>query len=70
MGTSALGRTASRRVVGSMNDFVRLLEPHLGHPASLLDLSLRLADTPCGLLQMESPRRATVELFSTKQDES
>jgi hypothetical protein len=63
MGTVSLGRTASRRVLGSMNDFVRLLEPHFGHPASLLDLSLRLADTPCGPLQMDSPRRATLRLF-------
>lgn len=70
MSTVGLGRTASRRVVGSMNDFVRLLEPHLEHPASLLDLSLRLADTPCGPLQMESPRRATLKLFSTEQDGS
>jgi hypothetical protein len=69
MATAAFGRTNSRRVVGSMNDFVRLLEPHLGHPTSLLDLSLRLADTPCSPLQMESPRGATLKLFSTKPDE-
>jgi hypothetical protein len=28
-----------------------------------------LADTPCGPLQMESSRRATLKLFSTKEDE-
>lgn len=69
MVTVGLGRTVSRRVVGSMNDFVRLLEPHLEDPGSLLELSLRLADTPCGPLQMESPRRATLKLLSTKRDE-
>jgi hypothetical protein len=52
-----------------MNDFVKLVEPHLQDPGSLLDLALHLADTPCGPLQMESPRQATLKLFSMKKDE-
>jgi hypothetical protein len=70
MATATLARTTSRRVVGSLNDFVRLLEPHLGLSTSLLELSLGLADTPCSPLQMESPRRATLRLFDVTPDGS
>jgi hypothetical protein len=68
MATAAFGKTSSRRVLGSMNDFARMCDAYLEDRASWLDLSLRLADTPCSPLQMESPRRATLQLFHTWPD--
>src|SRR5262245_44780361 len=69
MAASVMGRAASRQVLGARNDLVKLVEPHLQDPGSLVDLALHLADTPCGPLQMESPRQATLKLFSMKKDE-
>ena len=66
MAEVAVGRTASRRVLGSMNDFAWMADGYLEGGSSLLDVSLRLAETPCGPLEMNSPRRATSALFSMK----
>jgi hypothetical protein len=48
----SLGPTASRRLVGVMNEFARLADVHRSHEAhlDLLDLSLRQSTTPCGPL--------------------
>jgi hypothetical protein len=54
--------TNDRRVLGSMNDFVRMLDLD-GRP--LVELALQLAEAPCGPLEMEAPRRATLALFGT-----
>jgi hypothetical protein len=44
-------KTASRSVIGSMNEFAYLAEAHLAHERTdLFDLSVRLAATPCGPL--------------------
>jgi len=61
MAEAVVARTASRRVLGSMNDFAFMLAAQFDPNASLLDLSLDLAETPCGPLRMESPMRATLE---------
>jgi hypothetical protein len=53
-----------RCTLGSMNDFAWMAEGYLDGSTSLLDVSLRLAETPCRPLEMNSPRRATVALFS------
>ena len=47
-----LAKTASRSVVGIMNEFTLLAEAHLGAGSQpdLLGLSVRLAGTPCGPL--------------------
>jgi len=52
MGSHQLTKTANRSVLGSMNDFAYLAEAHCTaeNPTDLLDLSLRLAQTPCGPL--------------------
>lgn len=63
MADAVIARTASRQVVGSMNDFVRMLEAYRVPTATLLDLALRLAQTPCSPLRMNSPRDETVRLF-------
>jgi hypothetical protein len=47
-----LGPTANRSVVGIMNEFVFLADVHRdrGAELDLLDLSLRLSETPCSPL--------------------
>lgn len=66
MADVAIGRTASKRVLGSMNDFAWMIDGYLEGTTSLLDVSLRLAETPCSPLEMDTPRRATVALFAGK----
>lgn len=66
MADVSVGRTASRRVLGSMNDFALMVDGNLEDSTSLLDVSLRLAETPCSPLEMDTPRRTTVALFSTR----
>jgi hypothetical protein len=60
-----IGRTASRRVLGSLNDLMFLLEHSLhAHPQrSHLEHSLWLAQTPCKLVNHSAPDRATQALF-------
>ena len=58
-----VSKTASRTVLGSMNDFVNMLSFYPpGLP--LVQLALSLAESPCSPIGMDSPKQATVELFS------
>ena len=61
----AYGKTANRQVIGMMVDFAKALEFYVDDRPSPLDLSLRLARTPCSPLYKTtvSPDRATVALF-------
>src|SRR5439155_5789679 len=59
---AAIGKTTSRQLLGSLNDFVRMLGSYRG-AGTLLDVSLRLAETPCGPLRMNSPREDTIRAF-------
>jgi len=52
-----------RTILGSMNDFDRMLDPAPGQ--SLTSAALELAEAPCGPIAMESPNRATVHLFAS-----
>jgi len=61
---SAAGQAMA--AIGSMNDFAFMLAAQFDPNASLLDLSLDLAETPCGPLRMESPMRATLAVFSDR----
>jgi hypothetical protein len=55
--------TNDRRILGSMNDFDRMLDSYIdGRP--LLDVALHLAEAPCGPIGMASPREETVRVFS------
>ncbi len=67
MTIARFGRTASRRVLGSLNEFMFDLEFRLrARPdESLLDMALMLAQMPCKLLEHSSPDRATLALFAT-----
>ncbi|MGE5047713.1 MAG: DUF6933 domain-containing protein [Deltaproteobacteria bacterium] len=61
MAKVALARTISRQILGTMNDFGRMLDVAPGQ--SLLNAALDLAKAPCGPIGMESPDRVTVDLF-------
>jgi hypothetical protein len=63
MGELLVSTTASRRVLGSMNDFAHMLAYHPSgrSPAAI---ALELAEAPCSPIGMNSPRRATLELFT------
>ncbi len=60
---AVIGKTASRQVLGSLNDFVWMLDSYR-RAGTLLEVSLRLADTPCGPLRMNSPREETIRVFA------
>jgi hypothetical protein len=63
MSTVAVGRTANRQVLGSMNDLAFLAMTDLEDGVSLLDAMLHTAEAPCSPIGMESPDRATRALF-------
>ena len=60
---AVIGKTLSRQVLGSLNDFVRMLDSYRG-AGTLLEVSLRLAETPSGPLRMKSPREETIRAFA------
>jgi hypothetical protein len=57
--------TNDRRVLGSMNDFVFMLDGYV-EDHSLQGVALKLAESPCSPLKMKSPRQATLALFATR----
>jgi hypothetical protein len=67
-----LAKTASRRVLGVMNEFKYLAEVHakLDDESDLLALSMQLAQTPCGPLYKRhiSPDRELAALISSTRD--
>ena len=69
MDSHQLTKTASRSVLGTLNDFTYLADAHRAPKAStdLVELSLRLAQTPCGPLHHSriSPDR---EIFAYLAD--
>lgn len=71
MGERRLGPTASRRLVGVMNEFVHLAEVHRIHDSGpdLLALSMRLSTTPCGPLcaRHVSPDRELTAAVQARQ---
>ena len=62
-----VGRTASRSVLGSLNDFMFQLQVGLdmSPERSLVEQSLWLAETPCKPIEYASPDRATQALFAS-----
>ena len=57
--------TNDRRVLGSMNDFAWMMQGYVDDTASLLDVALKLAESPCSPLGMKNPRGMTLALFAT-----
>jgi hypothetical protein len=58
----SIGKTTSRRILGSMTDFAWLLEASSARE-SLLDAALVLAKAPCSPIDWKSPRASTEALF-------
>jgi hypothetical protein len=58
----AVAATNNRQVLGSMNDFAKPLDFYLGE-GTTLDAAIKLAETPCSPLGMETPKMATRALF-------
>ncbi len=63
MSEVTISTTASRSVLGSMNDFTFMLDSHLSYGDSFSDAALKLADAPCSPIEMMSPRRVTLEML-------
>jgi len=61
----ALGKTASRRILGSLNDLAFLARATLDdHPRiDLVGLAVELADTPCSPLNYETPRSVSLAML-------
>jgi hypothetical protein len=66
MRAARVARTASRSVLGSMNDLMVNLEAGLRHEPGMspLDRALWLAATPCRPLENATPGQATQALFA------
>jgi hypothetical protein len=60
-----IGATASRRVLGSLNDLASLTRFTIEeHPAiDLRNLAIELAETPCAPVNYESPRSVSLALL-------
>lgn len=69
MQTSHVGRTASKRVVGSLNELMFQLQSqlHLHPERSLLEQSLRLTEVPMKGVEYSSAGRATTALFESAE---
>lgn len=69
MAQSTVSTTASRRVVGFLNEFAFMMEATHEHPRSLLQTSLDLAHTPCNASSAKLvtwPDAATLAAFNTR----
>lgn len=65
MGECLVAPANDRRVLGTINDFGRMLDAYLdGRP--LPEVAVHLAEAPCSPIGMESPRRATLALFQER----
>jgi len=73
MQTILIAKTNSRSVLGSLNEYERMLrcryecEPHAG-PANLLIPSFWLSDTVTSALPEISPRLAAIRLLSARNE--
>jgi len=59
-----IAKTSNRSVVGTMNEFAFEAEVYRDHRGmtDLLQLAMRLAETPCGAIKYESPARLLREV--------
>ena len=58
----AVGTTASRTILGSMNDFTQMFA-YFPPETPPFEIAGDLANSPCSPISMNSPDRATIELF-------
>lgn len=65
MAQLAFARTMSRQILGTMNDFRRMLDAAPDQP--LTKAALELAEAPCGPIEMESPDSVTITSFGSRR---
>jgi hypothetical protein len=58
-----IAKTASRQILGSMNDFLHILDVMLDHGAPMSQMTWHLGDTPCSPIGMSSPLEETAKVF-------
>ncbi|BDG08224.1 DUF6933 domain-containing protein [Anaeromyxobacter paludicola] len=63
MADVCIGKTLSRQVLGSMNDFAYLFEGYGREPEALTDIALKLAQAPCSPLGMKRPADVVLEML-------
>ncbi|MCX6125031.1 MAG: hypothetical protein NTV34_09845 [Proteobacteria bacterium] len=61
-----LCKTVDRRILGSMNDFSKLLRAYYDDVTPLSKLALRMGITPCSPIGMKCPINATADVFGEK----
>lgn len=61
------GKTANRRVLGSIMEFGKMLPAYMANGETPMAAALHLAEAPCSPLGMESPREMTVKLLAASQ---
>lgn len=66
MAEAEVTKTANRSVVGTMNEFAFEAEVYRDHSGitDLLELAMRLAETPCGAIKGNSPARLLREVLA------
>ncbi len=66
MGQITIGATASRRVLGSLNDLASLARFTMAerNTIDLTALAIELADSPCSPINYETPRAVSLGLLS------
>lgn len=64
MAESVLADTNDRRVVGSLVEFIRMLDGYLDG-RSLVEVALHLSEAPCGPIGMDRPRDRVAALLSS-----
>lgn len=68
MAEVAYAKTASRVILGTMNDFQFAMPYHRPHEPSLLALGLKLSETPCSPLNYDAPDTATRAAFGVAKE--
>ena len=62
-----IGKTASRQVLGSMNDFAYLMGAFRKEPVSLTAAAVKLASTPCSPIGMKYPADVVLEMLRARK---
>lgn len=57
-------KTASRQILGSMNDFANMFGAYNEDQMPLKQQALKLAQAPCSPIRMQSPLEATASVFA------
>ncbi len=64
MGDARIGRTESRQVLGSMNEFAYLMDAFREDPVPLTEAAAKLAKVPCSAIDWRHPTDVVLEILS------